>query len=362
MKKRRLTRREAITTGALAIAGLTLSGCGRKEAEIAAVADVRPKKEFIDVPPFPFTWEAIASGDKGPGSRSRHCLAFDQQGRCCVLFAGVVWSKPPIFKPDTWELSDGKWSEVATSDAPPPRHRGAMVYDSRQGSCVMFGGQGKRNEMYGDTWTYASRCWQQWTKWLGDRPSSRCGHSMAFDEVVGVTVLFGGIDPRDRQLGDTWIFDGARWESVGGAAPPARRYAAFAYDEELEGCLLHGGSVDDRGRKGFGDCWLFRDRIWSRMPSGFTTDVRDDQGMAYHRSAKRLVMLEGVHAARAVLVRDAEGWKKRETIPLHPRLQCSPLVWDEALDGLVMHGGEAGQGGRQFDTTWLLKRVEKVKG
>jgi hypothetical protein len=82
-------------------------------------------------------------------------------------------------------------------------------------------------------------------------------------------------------------------------------------------------------------------------------------GMAYHKSAKRLVMLDGLQGQRGVLVRDSDRWKKRETKPLHPRLQCSPLVWDETQDGLVMHGGELGQGDRQYDYTWVLKRVEK---
>jgi hypothetical protein len=35
-----------------------------------------------------------------------------------------------------------------------------------------------------------------------------------------------------------------------------RRYAAFAYDPDLTGCVLHGGAADDTGRKIFGDAWL----------------------------------------------------------------------------------------------------------
>ena len=83
--------------------------------------------------------------------------------------------------------------------------------------------------------------------------------------------------------------------------------------------------------------------------------------MAYHKSAKRLVMLEGVHAARGILVRDSDGWHARETVPLHPRHQCSPLVWVEDQNGLVMHGGEVRHGGPQFDETRVLCRADALR-
>jgi hypothetical protein len=140
-----------------------------------------------------------------------------------------------------------------------------------------------------------------------------------------------------------------------GPAPRPRRYAAFAYDPDLKGCVLQAGSEDDQGRRGFQDTWLFRDETWERMPDSFDTDRRDDHGLAYHRAARRLVMLEGSHGARGVLVREADGWRSVDAVPLHPRHQCSPLAWDERLNGLVFHGGEAHHRGPQFDTTWVLQ-------
>jgi hypothetical protein len=178
---------------------------------------------------------------------------------------------------------------------------------------------------------------------------------MAFDERAGVAVLFGGIKPGGTPLGDTWLFDGTSWEEEGGTGPPARRYAAFAYDPGLRGCVLHGGAEDDRGRRTFGDAWLFRDGIWKRLGTSFETDPRDDHGLGYHRRAERLVMLEGVAGARGVLVREATGWRAVEASPLHPRHQCSPLAWDDQLGGLLLHGGEARHGGPQSDLTLLLR-------
>jgi hypothetical protein len=233
-----------------------------------------------------------------------------------------------------------------------------MTYDPIRRCTILFGGQASSGRFLKDTWTYAHGGWQKWRPgWWARRPSARCGHCLAFDETVGEVVLFGGIGWFDRPLGDTWLFDGNSWRPIGGRAPGARRYAAFAYDPELKGCVLHGGAEDDHGRRTFGDTWLFRERAWTRLGPSFDTDPRDDHGLAYHRSAKRLVMLEGIAGARGILVRDTSEWRRADTNPMHPRHQCSPLTWDEGLGGLVLHGGEERHGGPQFGATLVLTEV-----
>jgi hypothetical protein len=310
---------------------------------------------LVSEAPPAFTWELVNSGDDSPGLRSRHCLAYDSNAGATVLFGGIVWVGGGRLLSDTWELRDGYWAPVVSSRQPQSRHRGAMAYDSERGYSVLFGGQGVFNQMLGDTWIYQDRRWTRLRQWSWRRPSPRCGHALAFDEEAGEIILFGGITPWDRPLRDTWRFDGSCWRPVRGPSPPARRYAALAYDPHLRGCLLHGGAVDDRGRENFGDAWLFRDGAWTELPDPFWTDSRDDHGLAYHRAAQRLIMLEGVAGARGVLGLQRDGWCPVEVSPLHPRHQCSPLVWDDGLDGLVLHGGEARHGGPQFGTTLVLR-------
>lgn len=301
-------------------------------------------------------WEVVATGRDGPGPRSRHGLVHDPVRRATVLFGGVIWRGNGTLRSDTWELRDGDWTRVDCPTRPPARHRGAMVFDARRGNAVLFGGQGSWGNFHRDTWIYAAGRWDRWRPgWWAARPSARAGHSMAYDEAAGVVVLFGGIGRFDRALGDTWLFDGGAWRPVSGPAPSPRRYAAFAYDPTLGGCVLHGGAEDDRGRRMYGDAWLFRDECWTDLGEAFDTDPRDDHGFAFHRAAGRLVMLEGTRGGRGVLVREADGWHDARLPWLHARHQCSPLVWDEALGGLVLHGGEAHHGGPQFDETLVLK-------
>ncbi len=326
----------------------------------------------------PLGWEVIASGKDGPGRRSRHCLVYDRSAKAAVLFGGIIWH--PVlgtYHSDTWELHGRQWIEILPSETPLARHRGAMVYLANRKQSLLFGGQARpwpppwrpwkdflkdlliprivRRWLghLGDTWLYCDGQWQQ-IGTVGAAPSPRCGHCMAYDEQAGVAVLFGGTSPYDKPLGDTWIFDGTHWERVSGKGPPARRYAALAYDPDLKGCLLHGGSKDDDGRYAFGDAWLFRKGVWERLGDDFVTDRRDDHGLAYHWGIRRLVMLEGIGGARGILVREDTGWQAMPASTLHPRHQCSPLVWNDALSGLLLHGGESYHGGPQFDTTLLL--------
>jgi hypothetical protein len=307
-------------------------------------------------PAIQFAWEVLTRAEDGPGPRSRHCLAYDSAAKATILFGGIVWGEGGALRDDTWELRDGRWSLVGCPKCPPARHRGAMTYDALRGNAVLFGGQGSSGHLLRDTWTYADGHWQKWgAGWWAPRPSARCGHCLAFDETAGAVVLFGGIGWLDRPLGDTWLFDGSSWQTIPGPAPPARRYAAIAYDPALKGCVLHGGAADDRGQQMFGDAWLFCENTWIRLGPGFDTDPREDHGLAFHRSARRLVMLEGISGARGILIRETSGWRPAGTHTLHPRHQCSPLVWDEKVGGLVLHGGEARHGGPQLSATVALK-------
>jgi hypothetical protein len=354
MSDRGVTRRQTLQA-AIALFGAAVLGCGGRSREKPTRSNDAPEVTPMTNDPAPtLGWEVIASGTAGPGPRSRHGLVYDRSANAAVLFGGIIWDGQGSLRADTWELRDRKWTPIRTPEAPPARHRGAMVYLDSSERSLLFGGQGDTGGFLGDTWTYSGRRWRQVPS-EGAAPSPRCGHCMAFDEQAGVAVLFGGINPDDNPLGDTWLWDGTSWKKVSGTGPPARRYAAFTYDPELKGCFLQGGAEDDHGRRTFRDAWLFQENTWKQLGKSFDTDSRDDHGLGYHRVAKRLVILEGVAGARGILVREATGWRPVEARPLHPRHQCSPLAWDDGLGGLLLHGGESRHGGPQFDTTLLLR-------
>jgi hypothetical protein len=128
MHPKMITRRQALSTG-LGFFSATLVGCGNKEnASSSGIASALEEMPASTHTPPKLGWETIASGKYGPGVRSRHGLVFDQKAKAAVLFGGVVWTPDWNLKNDTWELHGRKWSQIKTSDSPPARHRGAMVY------------------------------------------------------------------------------------------------------------------------------------------------------------------------------------------------------------------------------------------
>ena len=307
-------------------------------------------------------WQVIESDDPTPGPRSRHGFVYDRLAKTSVLFGGIRWPSGSLMS-DTWEFRGGSWSQIRAAVAPPSRHRCGLVFDSKRGFSVLFGGQTVSFQFWrnlNDTWLYEDHCWKKPSSWFQKRPTPRCGHAMAFDEELGLTVLFGGVDSADAPLGDTWTFDGVDWRVVQGVAPPPRRYAAFAYHPELKGCVLHGGAVDDNGKKKFGDTWLFRGGQWFPLGSEFQTTPRDDHAMAYHHAAGMMVVLESLirdhqgEPIREVLTLTNSGWKEIDVSPLHPRHQCSPLTYDSELGGLLLYGGELGHGRPQLQEMLIL--------
>lgn len=313
--------------------------------------------------PVRLGWEVIVKGDAGPGPRSRHGMAYDRKRKAVVLFGGILWEGGEYLLNDTWELRGGQWTQVATDQSPPSRHRGAMVYLDHRGESLLFGGEGYSSDGYcsfGDTWLYADQRWRRARFWWRS-PPPRCAHSLAYDERMQVAVLFGGVDRRDEPFGDTWLFDGKSWRRVQGPAPPARRYAAFAYDPELEGCVLHGGAEDDHGKRTFGETWLFRSGQWTPLGNAFDVRPRDDHGIGYLKDIGRLILLEGLRGPREILTRGPTGWERAEVAPMHALHQCSPLVWADDLGGLLRHGGEVCHHGAQFDATVLLRARSMVQ-
>ncbi len=374
------TRRQFMASAAGLVACTVATGCGADhpsandrvpqtkaadEGSPRANAAIPQQKQTFESPPKgKIVWKTIASGPNGPGKRSRHEFTYDAKQRTLVLFGGIEWSSPSgkLFH-DTWLFRDGEWLEAHCEVAPVARHRGAMVYDSVRGCSVLFGGQGQgslRFRMLGDTWSFAGDQWRQIHFSTGSQPTPRCGHSLAFDENTGQTLLFGGITAEDRSLSDTWIFDGSTWTQLSVAGPTPRRYAAFAYDPALQGCVLQGGSLDDRGKKQYGETWLLRDNQWQYLGKSLDTVPCDDQALAWHGVAQRLVMCGGLTLPEAVLVCTADGWTKVEAESMPPRHQCAPMVWSPVHNGLVLHGGESRQGGKQFDATCLLEFVSEA--
>jgi hypothetical protein len=165
------------------------------------------------------TWERQTAGwtriaTDGPMGRARTAMAFDKRRGHVVLFGGVGASpaagEPQPFYGDTWVFERGAWRRVS-ENGPRARYAHAMVFDERAGVVLLYGGAAAhRNAPLTDMWKWDG---VRWTEIVlsGPTPGFRYQPMMVYDSKRGRTVLYGGLQGTDD---DTWEWDGTQWTRI----------------------------------------------------------------------------------------------------------------------------------------------------
>src|SRR5678816_1660726 len=198
----------------------------------------------------------------GPGVRNGHVLAHDPVRGVLVLVGGA---DAQAVRADTWIRKGEQWRPSGPG-TPGARTFPAAAFDRRRGRLVLFGGnrvlfgpEDARDTLLDDTWEWDGAAWKRLPV---SGPPARSESSACFDERRGRMVLFGGwrwVEGRRQRLGDTWEFDGARWEQVSASGPEGRSGMALAFDRSRGATVLVGGSA---GRSPFADTWEWRGSGW----------------------------------------------------------------------------------------------------
>ena len=203
-------------------------------------------------------WSLVAAS--GPGPRTFPAVAFDAARGDVVLFGGnrVLFgdsAHPPAMLGDTWVLRGREWRRARAS-GPSPRAEAAIAYDPRRARIVLFGGQARVDThltRFGDTWEWNGERWQLVSR---TGPSPRSGAAMAYVAHLGAVVLFGG---SGGPLADTWAWDGRAWTRLPAGDPPGRFNAVMARDPTTGLVVRFGGW--DGSRRG-SDTWELREAGW----------------------------------------------------------------------------------------------------
>ncbi len=172
----------------------------------------------------------------------------------------------------------GVWTSVTTYVVPPARAFASMAYDNVSGYDVLFGGENGPNSPLGDTWTFQEDLWQEVTTANG--PSPRFGATMVYDPSLGAgaVLLFGGTNGTTF-FNDTWEFVGGTWVELHPAsAPPARAYGAGMYDPVTSQVVLFGGLGTDGD---LNDTWAYSNGDWVNVSTAIAPAARDEAGFAY---------------------------------------------------------------------------------
>jgi hypothetical protein len=271
------------------------------------------------------TWERDQRGWRraetdGPGPRTFPAAAYDAARGAVVLFGGnrVLFGREGEEGPflgDTWELKDGRW-RLASETGPPPRAEATVAYDAKRKRIVLFGGydrQGGKSRRFGDTWEWDGA---RWERVAAEGPAPRNNAAMAYDAKRGRVVLFGG--STGRPSGETWEWDGRRWERVG-EGQEGRYNCVMAYDPR-RGRVVRFGGWD--GTKRVGDTWEWDGTTWRKV-SDTGPPARNHAAMAYDEGRGRVVLVGG-HDGSLVFGDewewDGAAWTPAGGCPPRPRL------------------------------------------
>jgi hypothetical protein len=212
-------------------------------------------------------WTSAATSVPGatPTPRIGMGMAYDTDLGATVLFSGdVVSAEDSCSTPDAsggfvcndmWSWDGESWTNLSdsqTGSSPPPRYVTAMTYDSNRRVLVLFGGISGNSlgdctvsdhfggEICAGTWEWGTQGWRNVSP--SDGPPARYGHSLSYDSVRGVSILFGGYDGFGNVLNDTWEWDGSSWTQVLPLTnPPIRDEFPMSYDSATHATMIFGG-------------------------------------------------------------------------------------------------------------------------
>jgi hypothetical protein len=204
-----------------------------------------------------FEWSLVCGfgtcGTSGtPEPRWGLGLVYDAARAKTLLFGGNGASRYD----DTWEWDGSAWTQVCRrpTDCPRPLRRGMhmVAYDAARARVVLAGGYGDESAQ-ADTWEWDGASWTQVCG--GDTGCTYPGihnGSLAYDPQRSTTLLFGGVVHDGTtwvSQNDTWEWNGSAWRVIcdagsGCLAPPGRWAGTMAFDEVRGRMVLFGGATE----------------------------------------------------------------------------------------------------------------------
>lgn len=240
------------------------------------------------------------------------------------------------------------WHKLAIRE---PRRSFAMAFDDARGRVVAFGGFGGQAAA-GETWEFDGARWQR--RASTPSPPPRFDHGLAYDVQAQCVVLFGGRPDGSVLYDDTWLWDGETWTQAQPAQRPAARRATLAYDRANARTVLFGGFVGGANPR-LGDTWLFDGSSWTQVFPASSPSPRDGHRMAYDAARGELVLFGGNDGSPAfqsgeTWLWDGATWQLGSSSGPPPRTEHA-LSYDSLRDRTVLFGGFASVSGA-FDDTW----------
>jgi len=295
--------------------------------------------------------------------RNAHSMAYDFDKSLIYLFGGA--NEKEVLS-DLWVLEGTHWRRVVTKDKPEPRTFASMIYDNKNsrlllfgGSKVLFGKEPNSQNLLNDIWQFKNNQWKKLT--TNNAPSPRAEAAMAYDENRETVILFGGYYIHNGEyikLGDTWEFHHNDWHLVSKVGPSKRHGVSMTYNSEDNSIVLFGGSTTDKQYgKSKGETWKWNGEKWNKL------DIKQPAGIfnasiAYDNENKEFIRFGGWNGNSRInetwSLRNNK-WNKIETKNSPAPRNHSKMVYDVKNKRIVLFGGHDGE--NVFGDIWELKNL-----
>ncbi|MCI4319976.1 MAG: hypothetical protein L3K23_07600 [Thermoplasmata archaeon] len=271
-----------IVGSVVAVAAMLLTSLGPfSSADPSSSSLAPPHRVLLPADPAPL---AGAASSLEHGGGPAHGLAL----RCQVTSpTGGTCAAAPRLQPT---IAPG-WSPLTP---PFTGYSAAFAYDVSDGYAVLFGGILGAYWVSNYTWLFEAGIWKNISSSLPLLPPARANTSLAYDPNVGGVVLFGGscAIAYTCLFNDTWAFVHGGWENLTAASPNAtntpgpRQAESLAFDASPgSGLVLFGGwsyygSCPSSGTQLCKDTWVFN-RSWSQVTPTTSPPGRYDAPMTW---------------------------------------------------------------------------------
>jgi hypothetical protein len=326
-------------------------------------------------------WQKVTPPDTLPVMYESRMSALDPAGRRILLYA----SYRRELQADTMAVFEASldgtsgWRMLpATAGRPRARAGASMAWDATRGRIALYAGSAWPSEGYDgqrfDLFEFAGGRW--WPVQVsGDTRRMGSGVGVAFDRaqhraiVIPPDASYNDIDPLVVRLGaDYQDWERSRPEYPS-QRPPARAFAAVAFDSVGDRTLVFGGRD---GLAELGDLWeisllstgtpVFR-RI---VTAGPAPSPRWGAATVFDPVRRRLVLFGGWNGepladAWALSLAGTPRWTQIvSSSPAPPARFGGSAVYDSRRDGLVLYGGNAGTDLQPvtLGDTWFLSFVD----
>ncbi len=300
------------------------------------------------------TWSALVvsgqPGIAGPAPVGAAAMAMDGQRNVDLLYGGCGYL---VCSHQTWIWDGRSWSLQATPPGLPALGYASMAYFPPLHQVVMFGGAQLQGTVppSGATWIWDGH----WDRFRGgSEPPARRFAALAYDPKSQQLILFGGDTAEARPLGDTWVFNRSGWHRLHPLRSPSpRAAAAMAWDPHLGKLVLFGGN-GSQGR--LGDTWAWGADGWSRLRPQNSPPPLAYESMATDPLTGTALLYSGVSAGPTTWELKGGSWRPVPTAGEAQPPVSSFEILAPAPDkrGVLLFGGASSSSSSYFShQLWL---------